>query len=461
MGENMVYRRNLTRYMALTIAVVGSMVLFGIFSGDPYTVETTVTYLYGNSNPDDPPALSLDEEIRILGSQEIVSGLARNLFHPAMGFSVSRQQLPFFGQASMKDVLSHVSNNRWKFEDTNQFFEWFSEKLATSPNSSKRASEVTLSLSGDDPDFLKLLLKSHVRLYAEYRRALETRRRTDFRQIAVNRRPACAPERVLSLDRQLEKFEIQERGCQLALKLLAGNRGVFSGFVPGASLVGIPAVARFQEKIVDLEIEKRALAVKFTPKSPEIRKVGMQIRGIKTAMKECLVEHVRYLKTGRQELADLKERFRSNQGPVAKTSGLSGGRSSGQLPNGGRWFLIRDGLYMLHDKPVVEEHPLLVKAEACKKTLLAYLYSSPSSRTYAGRRKNSGVARIACSLGTEELQGAPQSVGHPQPRVEKTQLNVGSSDVKSHSPRNEGTSQFGSPSPHKDSEPTIARQKAK
>jgi len=173
---------------------------------------------------------------------------------------------------------------------------------------------------------------------------------------------------------QLEKVELQEHGCKLALSLIDRGKGVFSGFVPDAGMAGTPSLSQFQEKIVQLEIKKRALEVQFTPNAREVRAVDMEIQGVKRAMRECLVEHLEFLKKGKEQLLTQHE-----------MSGLQKASTRGHYQNGGKcsespssarpesWILIRDGLYMLHDRPRVSGKPLLVRAGGLKRRIEAYL----------------------------------------------------------------------------------------
>ena len=90
------------------------------------------------------------------------------------------------------------------------------------------------------------------------------------------------------VSRRLQEIELRLRECELILQLLDSGKGAFGGFVPENNITGILSLARFQEKIVQLEINKQALAVRFAPTSKEIQAVDLEIQGVKTAMRECV-----------------------------------------------------------------------------------------------------------------------------------------------------------------------------
>ena len=116
---------------------------------------------------------------------------------------------------------------------------------------------------------------------------------------AIQSPPAMgSPE---SISRRLQKIELQLRECELVLQLLDSGKGVFSGFVPDNNITGISSLVRFQERIVQLEINKRALAVRFTPSSKEIQAIDVEIQGIKTAMRECVAANLRFFQKGREQ----------------------------------------------------------------------------------------------------------------------------------------------------------------
>ena len=102
--------------------------------------------------------------------------------------------------------------------------------------------------------------------------------------------------------RRLQEIELRLRECELIIQLLDSGKGAFSGFVPENNITGISSLARFQEKIVQLEINKQALAVRFAPTSKEIQAIELEIQGVKAAMRDCVEANLRFFQKGREQL---------------------------------------------------------------------------------------------------------------------------------------------------------------
>jgi len=104
------------------------------------------------------------------------------------------------------------------------------------------------------------------------------------------------------VSRRLQEIELRVRECELIIQLLDSGKGAFSGFVPENNITGISSLARFQEKIVQLEINKQALAVRFAPTSKEIQSIDLEIQGVKKAMRDCVEANLRFFQKGREQL---------------------------------------------------------------------------------------------------------------------------------------------------------------
>jgi hypothetical protein len=109
----------------------------------------------------------------------------------------------------------------------------------------------------------------------------------------------CALSRI---DTQLAKLDVQWKEYDLLLRLMASRRGVFRGFLPGARVPELSFLPAFQSKIVELEIKKKALAVRYKPRSREIRTVAQEIDGVREAMKDYVAEHLVFLKKRKETL---------------------------------------------------------------------------------------------------------------------------------------------------------------
>jgi hypothetical protein len=143
--------------------------------------------------------------------------------------------------------------------------------------------------------------------------------------------------------RRLQEIELRLRECQLIIQLLDSGKGAFSGFVPENNITGISSLARFQEKIVQLEINKQALAVRFAPTSKEIQAIDQEIQGVKAAMRECVEANLRFFQKGREQLLDRKGTAERKKGP--------GMNNKGQQPQslepsllGRCWSFLSDGI---------------------------------------------------------------------------------------------------------------------
>ncbi len=109
----------------------------------------------------------------------------------------------------------------------------------------------------------------------------------------------CALSRI---ETQLAKLDVQWKEYDLLLRLMASRRGVFRGFLPGGRVPELSFLTAFQSKIVELEIKKKALAVRYKPRSREIRTVAQEIDGVREAMKEYVSEHLVFLKKRKETL---------------------------------------------------------------------------------------------------------------------------------------------------------------
>jgi len=155
-------------------------------------------------------------------------------------------------------------------------------------------------------------------------------------------KPAAPPPKLSqgsaeAIAQRLQKVELQLRECELILQLLDSGKGVFSGFVPDNNITGISSLANFQEKIVQLEIDKRALGVRFTPNSREIRAIDIEIQGIKSAMRECVEANLRFFLKGRERLLTQKAMLEGRRGPVRSSEKVHNAQLSCS-PSNGRWL---------------------------------------------------------------------------------------------------------------------------
>jgi hypothetical protein len=133
--------------------------------------------------------------------------------------------------------------------------------------------------------------------------------------------------------RRLDEAQLAREQHQLALKLVDSGQGVFRGFGPFAAGVRSP-VERFQERIVQLEIERQGLLVKFSPQSPEVRALESEISGVRGAMRQCLLGSLAFLERDIETLSARKAELTAAAG---KPGPKANARKSRRLhrPSGG------------------------------------------------------------------------------------------------------------------------------
>ena len=125
------------------------------------------------------------------------------------------------------------------------------------------------------------------------------------------------------VSRQLQLVDAQRQGYALALELMRGRPGAFSGFFPERAIPGLSYIKSFEARIVDLEMRKKALGVRFKPKSREIQLIDQEINGIRDAMKEYIGEQIVFLQKRRETLCAQKTRLERKLGKSGPTKGLS------------------------------------------------------------------------------------------------------------------------------------------
>lgn len=106
----------------------------------------------------------------------------------------------------------------------------------------------------------------------------------------------------------LRSLELELKRYKLILELINSRPGVFGGFLPETHMPRTSLLKRFQSRIVELEIKKKAVAARFCPRSKEIRAIGREIKGIREAMKEYIGENLVFLEKRKRTLIADKEK---------------------------------------------------------------------------------------------------------------------------------------------------------
>ena len=377
------------------ISVLLGVILYLAF-WDSYRVETRLLFFQGDNLAKDSSTSLLAGEVEMLKNPELMNLFAGNLYEQIAAMPpASRDEGTFTAEIPTPAHL-HKALVR-DFASSAELTRWLQKTLSVKSETSNGVAMVTLSLPGDNPELLKAVLDAYVDRYAKHRLMLVAQAGNQARQGSTDPVMTHGPHLPAQVSEQLQRIELQQHGCELALKLIDQGRGVFSGFVPDANFAGTSSVGQFQEKIVQLEIKKKALEVQFTPNSREIRAVDLEIQGVKEVMRECLVGHLEFLRTGKQQILAQHHQAEPRKIPTSgrDQTGEKGSESEG-LAKPNTWFLIRDGLYMLRDRPQVSNEPLLVRAGHFKGTALAYLFPPDGGKVVSKSvRTKNPTSRVA------------------------------------------------------------------
>ena len=339
-----------TATIMLSLAVAG-MVSYIAWS-DGYHVETKLLLFDRDHSLNNSAGRTLEEEVEILKSPHILHLLSRELYDRRPQSLAPGAHLRTAGSAPIKGLS--------KFSNPDDLEKWLFKKTCLSSEISGGMAKVALHLRGDDPAFLSSVLDAYVCRYVEYRRTLEA---VSWNQEAGRHEQHSAETKSAeAISTQLQKIEFQQRGSKLALQLIDSGKGVFSGFVPDQSLTGVPSLTHFQDKIVQLEIKKRALATQYMPGSREIAVVDLEIQGVRSAIRECLAEHLQFLNKQREQLLAQKAEPHHNGVPMVGPDQVPIKERCGIQPSrGDSWLVPRDGLYVLRETPVIAQRPLLAR----------------------------------------------------------------------------------------------------
>jgi hypothetical protein len=394
----------------LCIAVAG--VLLYIACSDGYRVETKLLLFDRDHNAGKSVGGTLEEEVEILKSPQILHLLSRDLYQGQPENLAPAEHLQ-----TLRTALSKALS---EFRGPDDLEKWLVKRTSVKSTVSGGTARVAVQLRGNDPDFLSSVLDAYICRYIEYRRTLETKSRNQLQnaQLPV----ATIPTEMISA--QLHKIGFQEQGSKLAIQLIDSGKGVFSGFVPDQSLTGVPSLTQFQNKIIQLEIKKKALATQYMPASREITTVDLEIKGVRSAMRECLAEHLEFLKKEKEQLLALNGATLHQGGHPANHDRIAGKERCGTQSPGGAdsWLVPRDGLYVLRETPVIAQRPLLARTGNFASKLIAYLAPSPAATVVSESNRNKGLspARNLSADGRTYNAGAPSQGGLARQPVQPT-----------------------------------------
>ena len=356
-----------TRRRTVVPAVAAALLLLAFLylaQPKPYSVETRLMFISGDGRLPDPQGWSLDKETKYFNNTNVVYTLAQKLFEGQAGPSAAGRPQDQENQAAAHRRRRVISDGRDRFRNPGEFIKWFVKASSLETDSSSVPARITLKLTGKDPKFLKTVSENYVRSYVEFRRTVPT----PAIMQASSSNPVdntAVPPALKTINERLQNFDIQEREYELALNLIDSGKSHFAGFIPKESMVEANSLAHFQQKIVQLELTKNSLSLKYAPESRELRTVEAEIQAARKAMRQCLVEQLRFVKHNKELL--LTQKMELEKGLVApaeakpQTPQTPQPAPVKQVVSADAPVPLGNGLYLIWDAPSLKEKPLLTK----------------------------------------------------------------------------------------------------
>jgi len=360
------------RRWGLKLGACGLVVIcIGVFSyhlvrSDSYSVETNLLYISGHEVAGEEAAKgSLSQEIHILKTPQISVLCAEETLgvEPRVATGPEKAAPARASADSASPAITPPGYTR--FGNLDQFTKWLSEWLSVEAEElSPGLVKVTLRLQGDDTDFLSSVLSSYVLQYVNYRRSLEPERKEDAGGVTQNpatveKHESAAPDATF---RELQRLEADQQSYKVALQLIDGDKGVFSGFIPDEQMLGMSLLSRFQERIVRLQINKQALFVRYYPESAEIRRCDEEIQDLRNDLREFLEELVRFSQKRREILLAQTRATDTQMVRASKIDTQSDAVVGPRPPDTGALFLSSDGISIFWQKPSLARKPFLLRA---------------------------------------------------------------------------------------------------
>ncbi|MDQ1240685.1 MAG: hypothetical protein QG577_2871, partial [Thermodesulfobacteriota bacterium] len=348
-------------------AVLLVMAFLYLANPKPYTVETRLMFISGDGRNPDSQGWSLDRETKYFNNTNIVYALSQRLFEGQGGPSA----LPG-NQKSLSKSGKVVGDGRDTFKNPGEFIKWFVQASSREADSNAVPGKITLKLTGKDPKFLKAVSENYVRSYVDFRRTIQPAVVQEPQSGSVTE-VASAPPVLKTLNERIQTFDIQEREYELALNLLDSGKSPFSGFLPKDHMVDANSLGHFQQKIVQLELARNSLRLKYAPDSREVRTVEAEIQAARKSMRQCVVEQLRFVKHNKELL--LTQKMELEKG-VITPSGVKPQQPNNPGPT--KQFVgtdapvfLGDGLYLIWDYPSLSEKPLLSRVGDVKDRLVS------------------------------------------------------------------------------------------
>ncbi len=341
--------------LILLLLIVGGAGYYYAAYIDRYVVEASILLLNAGPEQTDRRAWPHRKEIALLTSPKLLKMTAEDHVRTRRAANARRPRGPVSrGMVGDRDAGAIGSENAVLQTDPGKLVKWLSDRLTITGKPS--AGLATLRLDGTDPDFLTSVLSTYLARYESYRNSLLKREAAQEKQQAVSTVQAAVSGSVAETDDRLHMVEDRIKGCEFALGLMRSGRGVFRGFVPETDVPGVPSLASFQKKIVELEIKKKALEVRFKPGSRELRSVDMEIAGIRKAMKERIQEHLKFLNNTKTTLLAKRKELETER--INRSTPTPHAVPAHEMIADLHKKEMGDGLYLV-EKPHIVKKPVL------------------------------------------------------------------------------------------------------
>lgn len=407
------------------ILIMSGIVLLYPSNPKPYSVETRLFFITLDGKSPERSGWSVDREIRHFNNTNILYACAQKLFGTNQDVNGVQGSGKLKGSnPTTAGAIRTVADGRERFKSSGDFIKWFLKSSSLDADGSSVPARIALRLAGHDPAFLKAVSENYVRAYVDYRRTVQSPEAFDSKGDSKIGHPNSEDSSVKAISERLKNFDIQEREYELALRLLDSGKSPFSGFIPKDSMVEPGSLVNFQQKIVQLEINKNSLLTRFAPESREVRSVEEEIQAVREGMRQCVIEQLRFVKQNKEMLVAQKsgpEKVSSESAEtkpsVAPPTAVKFGAVNRDNP-----IFIADGLYLLWDNVSVVDKPFSAKlGDFFKERMVGNMHRSVDN---VRGLKDSVVTGIYQSLVSEDNSKADGSMPSD---LEEAALETGSS----------------------------------
>ncbi len=372
-------------YLVLGLILACLVIGFYLLAVQTYTVETRLAFIVGDQKILDKEGWSPVREMSVLQNPGTVSLLSKryyNGFDPINLFS-KKDNSVFDSIPFASTVIDPATINKNHFKKSAEFESWLSKSIAFEPDFNSGQKRVALKLTGHDPTFLKGVLQDYVGSYVDLRRAINSRSKEKIENATQQDGDTSARGKsVRNIDERIEKLDALKYEYKLALKLMDSGSGSFAALSSDSNSGVSKTLAKFQDKIIQLEIERNSLEVRYTPQSREIKSIDFQIQGVKGLMKQYLVEQIDYLKKDRDFLVAQKNELEGKTTEThVNTEPKTLGKPAGMLATGAKLYMLNDGLSVITETPFITSKPFLSKLADAKDAFVSSLFASTSNLT--------------------------------------------------------------------------------